>query len=160
MTTLKNQADLQLMFADVLNTKFKTISEAHNLPLEKIWRMCELQRCKHSGIAYAIRSLPLQDYLGSQFDEIEDKVLMALDSTERTSSMVENLNSRLSPYFFIRQEIGYGFLDLLRFYLNHSPLVRNDRKDFKNKSLASLLTKKEHPSWLEMLGYQAFKQAT
>lgn len=121
--------------------------------------MCELQRCKFSGVTYAVRSLPLQDYLGDNFDEVEDAVLMALDSTERTSSMVENLNSRLSPYFFIRQEIGHGFLDLLRFYFNHSPLIRSDHKKRKNKTPASLLTKKEHPSWLEMLGYQPFKRA-
>ena len=118
-----------------------------------------MQLCKHSSDTYAIRSLPLQDYFGDKFDAVEDDVLMALDSTERTSSMVENLNSRLSPYFFIRQEIGHGFLDLLRFYLNHSPLMRSDRQDFKNKTPAFLLTKKEHPPWLEMLGYQTFKQA-
>ena len=159
VTTLKNQADSQLMFVDVLNEKFKAISQKHKIPLEKIWELCALQRCKHSGDAYAIHSLPLQDYFGDKFDAIEDEVLMTLDSTERTSSMVENLNSRLSPYFFIRQEIGHGFLELLRFYLNHSPFMRSDRKAFKNKTPAFLLTKKEHPSWLEMLGYQTFKRA-
>lgn len=159
VTTLKNQADLQLMFADVLNEKFNAISNKHNTPLEKTWELCELQRCKHSGDTYAVRSLLLQDYFGDKFDAIEDDVLMALDSTERTSSMVENLNSRLSPYFFIRQEIGHGFLELLRFYLNHSPLMRSDRKDYKNKTPAFLLTKEEHPTWLEMLDYQIFKRA-
>ena len=123
VTTLKNQADLQWMFVDVLNEKFKAISQKHKIPLEKFWELCALERCKHSGDAYAIHSLPLQDYFGDKFDAIEDEVLMTLDSTERTSSMVENLNSRLSPYFFIRQEIGHGFLELLRFYLNHSPFM-------------------------------------
>lgn len=101
----------------------------------------------------------MQDYFGDKFDGVEDDVLMALDSTERTSSMVENLNSRLSPYFFIRQEIGYGFLDLLRFYLNHSPLMRSEHEDRKKKTPAALFTKQEHKPWLEMLGYQMFKRA-
>jgi hypothetical protein len=159
VTTLKNQANLQLMFVDVLNEKLNGIAEKHKMPLEKIWELCELQRCKYGSDTYAVRSLPLQDYFGEQFDAVEDDVLMALNSTERTSAMVENLNSRLSPYFFIRQEIGHGFLDLLRFYLNHSPLMRSDRKDYKNKTPAFLLTKQEHPLWLEMLGYQTFKRA-
>lgn len=159
VTTLKNQADLQLLFVDVLNEKLNAISEKHSIPLDKIWELCALQRCKHSSDTYAVRSLPLQDYFGDKFDAVEDDVLMALDSTERTSSMVENLNSRLSPCFFIRQEIGYGFLDLLRFYLNHSPLMRSEHEDRKKKTPATLFTKQEHKPWLEMLGYQMFKRA-
>ncbi len=158
-TTLKNQKCFLLAFTDVLNTKFQSIADDFVYPLEKIWDMCQLQRCKHSGDTYAVRSLLLQDYFQTDFDAVEDAVLTALDTTERTSSMVENLHSRLRPYFYLRQEIGFGYLDLLRFYLNHVPFQRSEREARVNKSPTEILTKKSHPHWLEILGFQRFKQA-
>lgn len=84
---------------------------------------------------------------------------MALCSTERTSSMVENLNSRLRPYFFLRQQIGKGYLELLQFFLNHKPFQRSYHAHRKDKSPAEILSGKPHPHWLEMLGYTRFKRA-
>jgi hypothetical protein len=158
-TTLKNQKPYLLAFADVLNEKFQAIADEFIYPIEKIWEMCKLQRCKHSSDNYAVRSLPLQDYFGYDFDEIEDAVLEALDSTERTSSMIENLHSRIKPYFLLRREIGFGYLDLLQFYLNHTPFLRSAREERKNKTPTEILTGQPHPHWLEMLGYQRFKRA-
>lgn len=158
-TTLKNQKYFLLAFTEVLNNKFQAIADKFERPIEKIWKMCELQRCKHSSDTYAFRSLPLQDYFQNDFDEVEDAVLKALDTTERTSSMVENLHSRLKPYFYLRREIGFGYLDLLRFYLNHTPFLRSERTERKGKTPAEILTGKKHPHWLEMLGYKRFKKA-
>ena len=73
--------------------------------------------------------------------------------------MVENLHSRLRPYFYLRREIGFGYLDLLRFYLNHTPFLRSEREERKGKTPTEILTGKAHPHWLEMLGFQRFKQA-
>lgn len=128
-------------------------------PIDKIWEMCALQRCQHSGITYGVRSLPLQDYFGNDFDDIEDEVLQALDSTERTSSMVENLHGRVRPYCYLRREIGYDFLELLRFYLNHTPLLRSARPEREKKTPTEILTGEPHEHWLEMLGFQRFKTA-
>jgi len=158
-TTLKNQKYFLLAFTEVLDKKFQDIADDFVFPLERIWEMCALQRCQHSGDRYAIRSLPLQDYFGFEFDEVEDAVLQALDSTERTSSMVENLHGRLRPYFYLRREIGFGYLDLLRFYLNHTPFQRSGREARKGKTPAEILAGKSHVHWLEMLGYQRFRKA-
>jgi len=158
-TSLKNQRPFLLAFTQVLNEKFQTIADELVFPLEKIWELCQLQRCKHSSDNYAIRSLPLQDYFGVEFDEVEDAVLNALDSTERTSSMVENLHSRLRPYFSLRQEIGFDYLELLRFYLNHTPFLRSAREERQGKTPTQILTGKSHPHWLEMLEFQRFKKA-
>ena len=38
----------------------------------------------------------------------------------RASSVVENLNSRLRGYFFLRRELGSGYLSLLQFFLGSS----------------------------------------
>lgn len=158
-TTLKNQKYFLWAFTEVLDTKFQSIADEFVYPLEKIWDMCQLQRCKHSSDTYAVRSLPLQNYFQTDFDAVEDAMLNAWDTTERTSSMVENLHRRLRPYFYLRQEIGFGYLDLLRFYLNHVPFQRSEREARVNKSPTEVLTGKSHPNWLEMLGFQRFKKA-
>lgn len=158
-TTLKNQKYFLLAFTEVLDTKFQEIADEFVFPLEKIWEMCYLQRCQRGGDRYAIRSIPLQDYFGNEFDEVEDAVLQALESTERTSSMVENLHSRLRPYFYLRREIGFGYLDLLQFYLNHTPFERSAKTERKKKSPAEIVNGQPHAHWLEMLGYQRFKKA-
>jgi len=156
---LKNQRDLLLAFADVLNNKFMHIAKQSSLALETIWAMCELQRCKQSSDNYAIRSLPLQFQLGEKYDAIEDAVIAAMTTTEKTSSMVENLNSRISPYFFLRKEIGNGYLHLLQFYLNHTPFLRSEDPTRRKKSPSEILTSKAHDHWLELLGFKRFKRA-
>ncbi len=158
-TSLKNQKNYLLAFVEVLDDKFQLIADEFIYPVEKIWEMCALQRCKHSGDAYAIRSLPLQEYFGYDFDTVEDAVLKALDTTERTSSMVENLHSRLRPYFYLRREIGFDYLELLRFYLNHTPFLRSAREERKDKTPAEILAGKSHPHCLEMLDFKRFKKA-
>ena len=62
-----------------------------NCSLESLWEMCKLLRCDLGGETYAIRSLPLQQELAEKYDDVEDAVIIAMCSTERTSSMVENL---------------------------------------------------------------------
>lgn len=158
-TTLENQQHQLLAFTDVLDQKFKAIADEFIFPLEKIWAMCELQRCQYGSDRYAIRSLPLQDYFGSEFDEVEDAVLNALNSTERTSAMIENLHGRLRPYFYLRREIGYDYVELLRFYLNHVPFQRSRREERRGKTPTEVLTGQSHDHWLDLLGFQRFKKA-
>mgnify|MGYP005995181979 CR=1 FL=1 len=158
-TTLRNEKYFLLAFTQVLDDKFQAIADEYVFPVNKIWDMCQLQRCKHSSDNYAVRSLPLHDYFGTEFDVVEDNVLHALDTTERTSSMIENLHSRLKPYFYLRREIGFGYTDLLRFYLNHTPLLRSARQERQGKTPTELLTGSKHEHWLELLGFQRFKKA-
>ena len=158
--TMKNQRDLLLAYADVLNKKFIPIAKKHSLSLTTIWKMCELQRCKQGSDHYAIRSLPLQFKLNKKYDEVEDAVIAAMNSTERTSSLVENLNSRLRPYFFLRREIGNGYLDLLKFYLNHTPFMRSENPERVGKSSAEILMNCPHDHWLSLLGFKQFKRKT
>jgi len=157
--TLENQRDLVLGFVTVLDEKFKVIANTFKYPLEVIWNMCRLLRCEFGSDTYAVRSIPLQDSLGSQFDDIEDAVIEAMDSTERTSSMAENLHSRISPYLFLRKHIDNGFLSLLRFYLNHKPFTRSAHAYRKGKTPAEILNGEPHPHLLKMLGFELFKRA-
>ncbi|MEE8057937.1 MAG: hypothetical protein V3T17_08885 [Pseudomonadales bacterium] len=157
--TLKDKRNIALAFCDVLDEKFQRISDELNCSIEIIWAMCELLRCNLGGDTHGIRSIPLQDTLGDKYDDVEDAVIMALTSTERTSSMIENLNGRLRTYFYLRQDIGQGYLDLLRFFLNHKPFDKRNHPNRRSRSPAELLTGKPHPHWLEMLGYTRFRRA-
>jgi hypothetical protein len=48
-----------------------------------------------------------------------------LAETPRASSIIENLNSRLRNYFFLRRHIADAYLDLLRLFLNHRRFLRS-----------------------------------
>jgi hypothetical protein len=77
----------------------------------------------------------------------------------RASGVVEDVNSRLRDYFFLRKGIGGGYLELLRFFLNHRRFMRSEHAFRVGKSPAEVLGGQEHAHWLEMLGYQRFSQA-
>jgi len=88
-----------------------------------------------------VRSYPLLSRLGDElFDEIEDAVILALSSTDKTSCMVENFNSRLRPYLFLRKSVNNNFLQLLQFYFNHTPLLRSEHEYRKGKTPAEIMT--------------------
>jgi hypothetical protein len=159
VTYLKNQQPHVFGFVDVLQTKFEGIAKRFGCSVDIIWKICQLQRCDQSGMNYAVRVVSFYDLFGEKFDAIEDAVITAMNTTERTSSMVENLNSRIRPYFELRQEIGYGYLELLRFYLNHVEFMRSDKPHRAKKTPTQLLTGKEHAHWLELLGFKCFKRA-
>jgi len=76
----------------------------------------------------------------------------------RASSLVENLNSRLRSYFFLRRQVGPDSLALLQFFLNHRRFLRSEHEQRVGKSPAELLTGQTHPHWLQMLGYQRFRR--
>jgi hypothetical protein len=100
----------------------------------------------------------LQSLLGHKFYAVENGVKDIISQTVRASSIVENLNSRLRNYFFLRKLLGPEYLELLRFYLNHSQFSRSRRAERIGKSPKELLTGKSHAHWLEMLGFKLFKK--
>ena len=82
----------------------------------------------------------------------------ALRSGVRASSLVENLNSRLRSYFFLRRQLGKDYLTLLQFFLNHRRYLRSEDPSRVGKSPAELLTGQPHAHWLELLGYTRFSR--
>jgi hypothetical protein len=73
------------------------------------------------------------------------------DRVVRASSLVENLNSRLRAYFFLRRQLGKDYLTLLEFFLNHRWYLRSEDPSRVGKSPAELLTGEPHAHWLELL---------
>ena len=101
----------------------------------------------------------LRKELRGRFHAVPFAVAAVAEETVRASSLVENLNSRLRTYFFLRRHLGPDYLALLQFYLNHRRLERSDRPQRRGKTPAELLTGQSHPHGLELLGYTLFRRA-
>jgi hypothetical protein len=101
----------------------------------------------------------LRQKLKSRFYLAFEGIQAILKETVRASSVVENLNSRLRNYFFLRKTLGNDYLGILQFFLNHRTFLRSEHPQRVGKSPAELLTGQEHPHWLEMLDFKLFKQA-
>ena len=54
--------------------------------------------------------------------------------------MVENLNSRLRNYFFLRRSLGDDYLNLLQFFLNNRCFMRSLKPERTGKSPKQLPT--------------------
>src|SRR3972149_3008301 len=107
-----------LLFADF---KFKTDNSA------------ALQKLRRGVLDFRYPLLPLHEALSE---------LARL--TVRASSVIENLNSRLRGYFFLRRHLGPDYLDLLQFFLNHRRFLRSERWERIGQSPAELLTGEAH----------------
>ena len=120
--------------------------------------ICLFQRKPKTSPAYWQRRDDLFHQLGSKFYAVLEAVVNAMESIHRSSSLVENLNGRLRNYFSLRRNLGQGYLDLLRFYLNHRTFMRSRRPEREGKSPAELMTGKPHAHWLELLGFELFRR--
>jgi hypothetical protein len=94
----------------------------------------------------------LRQQLRGRYHGLSVAVAKVARRVVRASSVAENLNSRLRNYFFLRRQLGPGYLSLLQFFLNHRRFPRSKHSERRDKSPAELLTGKEQPHWLELLG--------
>ena len=156
---LHNQRDQLLAFAGVLDQKLADIAAAFELPLQAVREVCLLHRKHNTSDAYWERWNQLHSKLSGKFRGVMAAVEKALKETPRASSMVENLNSRLRNYFFLRRSLGDDYLSLLQFFLNHRQFMRSMKPERVGKSPRQLLTGEAHPHWLELLGFKRFQRA-
>jgi len=145
-----------LAFVSVLDERLDEIATRLGVGLRWVHAVCELLGRNHNQPAYWQRENQLRHKLPDQFHLIQAAVADVLAHTPRASSVVENTNSRLRNYFFLRRHVGNGYLTLLQFFLNHRRFVRSQRPERVGKSPAELLTGEAHRHWLELLGYERF----
>jgi hypothetical protein len=150
---LERSRDNLLAFAEILDERFDDLAARFKIPTQVVHDLCELQGMDPAHPAYWQRQGRLRKKTRGRFDEVQAAVRKILAETPRASSLVENLNSRVRSYFFLRRHIGNGYLDLLRFFLNHHRFPRSERPERTGKSPAELLTGTSHAHWLELLGY-------
>jgi hypothetical protein len=155
---LENQRDDLLAFARVLDAELEWLGQEFQIPAELPRQLLgALARDEHDPRRWAEESA-LRARLRGRFYEVQAGVAAVAAGTVRASSLVENLNSRLRSYFFLRRHLGSDYLALLQFFLNHQRLERSDRPERVGKTPAELLTGQSHPHWLEMLGYTRFRR--
>jgi hypothetical protein len=150
--SLEVARDTVLGFAGVLDEKLSDVARSLRVMPHLVRSMCVLQGLDHDTLPRYRIEWKLCDELGDRFDDVERAVQEAMSEVVRASSIVENLNSRLRSYFFLRREVGKGYLELLQCFINHHRFARSGRPERVGKSPRELLTGQTHPHWLEFLG--------
>jgi hypothetical protein len=156
--TLANQRDHLLAFATRLDQELETLAQQFAMPSAVVRQMLTLESLPTTTITYWAEAGTLHRQLHDHFFPLQQAIRQLRQHFHRASSLVENFNSRLRNYFFLRRQIGPAYLDLLRFFLNHQPFARSEKPERRGKSPAELLTGQPHPHWLEMLGFTRFRR--
>jgi hypothetical protein len=149
---LQNQRDDLLAFAGVLDEKLIIIAQAHLISETTVREACVLHRLPSTSSTYWLGWNRLRAKMGQGFHALFAAVGRAMAETPRSSSLVENLNSRLRNYFTLRRHLGDSYLNLLQFFLNHRRFMRSRRPERNGKSPCELMTGQGHPHWLTLLG--------
>jgi hypothetical protein len=156
---LENHRDNLLEFVPLMEKRLERIAKEFEVRSESVWAVYRLRGLPSSSNKRWEQHNALRCLLGQNFHSIETAVSEVLDTVVRASSLVENLNSRLRNYFTLRKQLGNDYLELLRFFLNHRRFNTSEKEERVGKSPAELLTGTVHKHWLELLGYELFKQA-
>lgn len=156
---LQNQRDTLLMFVDEIDQKLLSVAKELSVDPLKVRAVYDVQAISYENQSRVLEEKALRKQLPDLYHLIEQAIAKILKNIVRASSVVENLNSRLRNYFFLRKSFGQASLDLLRFFLNHRAFMRSKHEDRVGKSPAELLLGKPHGHWLEILGFSRFKQA-
>jgi hypothetical protein len=149
---LQNQRDDLLAFAGVLDKKLAHIARTHEIGEDLVREACVLHRLPSTSTAYWQSWNRLRTKMGGKFHTLFDAVSRVMAQTPRSSSLVENLNSRLRTYFTLRRHLGNSYLHLLRFFLNHRRFMRSRCAERNGKSPCEVMTGQGHPHWLTLLG--------
>ena len=155
---LKNQRDQLLAFAARLDQDLAELAVQFQLPVATLRKVFNIEALELDSPVRWPREAMLREQLGDRFFGVSVAVAELVDCTTRASSVIENLNSRLRGYFFLRRHLGRDYLALLQFFLNHRRFLRSERPERVGKSPAELLTGESHPHWLEMLGHARFSR--
>jgi hypothetical protein len=155
-TLLKNHRDQLLAFARQLDEDLAQLAAEFEVPIAVVRDLLELQALDKRQPLRWQKEATLRSRLRGRFHPLQQAVHALSEQVVRASSIIENLNSRLRNYFFLRREVGSGYLELLQFFLNHRRFLRSEHAERVDKSPAELLTGQTHPHWLEMLGYNRY----
>jgi hypothetical protein len=156
-TLLHHQRDNLLAFARQLETDLTAVASQFHLSVEHVRAVLDLHAVDPGYPHHWQRAAQLRRQLGDlRFRAVSHAVRELAKTVVRASSVIENLNSRLRNYFFLRRHLDTHALTLLQFFLNHRRFLRSEHPQRVEKSPTELLTRQPHPHWLELLGYQRF----
>jgi hypothetical protein len=155
---LENQRDDLLAFARQLDQDLQALAEECMVPAGVVEEARQVLSLAARRPQRWQREQALWERWGSRYGVLREAMAELLGKVVRASSVIENLNSRLRGYFFLRRHLGGDDLTLLPFFLNHRRFLRSEHPERVGKSPAELLTGQSHPHWLELLGYTPFSR--
>ena len=155
-TLLEKQRDNLLAFAVQLDRDLAALAQEWQISVTIAREVLQVQSLPTWDPQRWRREAVLRETLRGRYHGVCADVQELSDRVVRASSLVENLNSRLRSYFFLRRQLGEDYLTLLQFFLNHRRYLRSDDPSRVGKSPAELLTGQPHAHWLELLGYTRF----
>ena len=144
---LRQKAQL-LSFVEAMSNSIDAIAKDHKVSTDVCWQICEMLRYKPGRAKQVKIELTLRKTLRNKYYQLHKDISQLVEKTIRTSSCIENYNSRIRPYFVLRKQVDQSFLDRLRFFLNYSPFLDSSIPERRGKTPAQLLFKKDHPCWL------------
>jgi hypothetical protein len=157
-TLLQNHRDQLLAFALQLDEDLAQLAATFEVPIAIVRNLLDLQTLDPRSSRRWQQEAAVRHQLRGRFHPLEQAVRALRERLVRSSSIIENINSRLRSYFFLRRELGSGYLELLRFFLNHRRFLRSEHPERVGQSPAELLTGQQHSHWLELLGFSRFCQ--
>jgi hypothetical protein len=157
-TLLENQEEDLLGFAEQMDEDVARLGREWQVSEATVREMLHAQTLPMSNAKHWEEEKRLWQELGGRYYGLREAVKELRDNVVRASSVVENLNSRLRNYFFLRKQVGGDYLSLLQFFLNHRKYQRSEHAEREGKSPAELLNGKEHAHWLELLGHKRFSR--
>jgi hypothetical protein len=155
---LENQRDPLLAFAKQLDEDLLALAEDFAVAPAAVEETRQLLSLPAGRAERWQREQVLWQRWGCRYGLLREAVAELLGQVVRASSVIENLNSRLRSYFFLRRHLGGDSLALLQFFLNHRRFVRSAHGDRMGQSPAELLSGKPQAHWLELLGYTPFSR--
>ena len=151
-TYLVNQRAAVLAFAQQLDADLGAVAADFQVPVAVVRAVLAVQQMDVRDRRRWPQEAALWQQLRGRFYDVQVAVAAVARGTVRASSVVENLNSRLRNYCFLRRQLGPGYLQLLQFFLNHRRFLRREHPERVDQSPAELLTGQAHAHWLELLG--------
>jgi hypothetical protein len=151
-TYLVNQRDAVLAFAQQLDADLGAVAADYRVPVDVVRAVLHVQQFDVRDRRRWPAEAALRQQLRGRFYEVSAAVAAIARGTVRASSVVENLNSRLRNYFFLRRHLGPDYVQLLQFFLNHRRFLRSEHPERVGRSPAELLTGQVQAHWLELLG--------
>ena len=155
---LENQPEALLAFAAELDEALAGLAQTFQVPVDQVRELLHVQAMNARDPQRWRREATLRQHLRGRFEALRAAVVDVADHTVRASSVIENFNSRLRNYIFLRRHLGPDALALLQFFLNHRRFPRSAHAERVGKSPAELLTGQAQPHWLELLGYTRFSR--
>jgi hypothetical protein len=150
---LQNQRDDLLAFVGALDDKLAAIARTAAVPDYLVRETCLLHRKPDTSGAFWQGWNRLHAAMGRKFYGVWSAVSQAMESTPRSSSLVENLNSRLRNCLTLRRHLNgsRAWLGLLQFYFNHRRFMRSRCGKRLGKSPREAMTGEDHSHWLTLL---------